>query len=253
MIIWTVLTASFIAVTGFGMRKNDTLLCKEIVISVSDSLEHRFITSNQVRKLIEEGEEELQGYPVESINTMNLEVLLEKNPYVSNAEVYMNVEGKLFADVYQRKPLIRVMPSGGEGYYIDTEWRILPLSDQYTPNVLLVSGNVNFSKEKNSTGALLVDNSEDRELNELMSFTKYAADHPFWRNQIVQVYRAKNGDFEIIPRVGAHQIIFGSMQNYKEKLEQLKLLYDQGLKKYGWNRYDKINLKYSNQIICTKR
>ncbi|HKK61967.1 MAG TPA: hypothetical protein VJ951_05375, partial [Bacteroidales bacterium] len=145
------------------------------------------------------------------------------------------------------------MPSGGEGYYIDTEWRILPLSDQYTPNVLLVSGNVNFSKEKNSTGALLVDNSEDRELNELMSFSKYAADHPFWRNQIVQVYRAKNGDFEIIPRVGAHQIIFGSMQNYKEKLEQLKLLYDQGLKKYGWNRYDKINLKYSNQIICTKR
>ena len=42
---------------------------------------------------------------------------------------------------------------------------------------------------------------------------------------------------------------------YYEKLKRinLKLLYDQGLSRHGWNSYDRINLKYSNQVICKKR
>jgi len=53
--------------------------------------------------------------------------------------------------------------------------------------------------------------------------------------------------------VGAHQILLVGMDNWKEKMKNLELLYRQGLSRYGWNTYEKINLKYSNQVICTKR
>ncbi len=36
------------------------------------------------------------------------------------------------------------------------------------------------------------------------------------------------------------------------KFRKLKILYNEGLKYEGWNNYEKINLKYKNQVICTK-
>jgi cell division protein FtsQ len=69
----------------------------------------------------------------------------------------------------------------------------------------------------------------------------------------MQIYRSQKGEYELIPRVGAHQIILGTLDDFETKLENLQLLYQQGFKQHGWNQYEKINLKYSNQIICTKR
>jgi len=43
------------------------------------------------------------------------------------------------------------------------------------------------------------------------------------------------------------------MDQWEKKLRNLELLYEQGLSRYGWNTYQTINLKYTNQVICTKR
>jgi cell division protein FtsQ len=119
--------------------------------------------------------------------------------------------------------------------------------------VLLLTGEIDIPEILRPDGQRIIDIRQDVELKYLMEFARLVQQNPFWNDQIVQVYRSTNGDYEIIPRVGAHQIQFGKMENYETKLNNLKLLYDKGLKKYGWNNYNKINLKYSNQIICTKR
>jgi cell division protein FtsQ len=44
------------------------------------------------------------------------------------------------------------------------------------------------------------------------------------------------------------------MEQWEKKLHNLELLYEQGFSAYGgWNGYSTINLKYTNQVICTKR
>ena len=75
----------------------------------------------------------------------------------------------------------------------------------------------------------------------------------FWSYQVVQVYFDRDQDFELIPRVGAHQIIFGDADDIGTKFRKLRVLYHDGLRFEGWNNYEKINLKYKNQVICTKR
>jgi cell division protein FtsQ len=82
---------------------------------------------------------------------------------------------------------------------------------------------------------------------------KYISEDKFLSSQIVQIYYNGSGDFELIPRVGAHQIIFGDIKDYQLKFMKLKVLYEEGLKYEGWNKYVMINLKYKNQVICTKR
>jgi cell division protein FtsQ len=52
--------------------------------------------------------------------------------------------------------------------------------------------------------------------------------------------------------VGNHRILLGQIEYYRENLEKLKLFYEKGLNQMGWNQYSIINLKYKNQVVCTK-
>lgn len=253
IVIWLALGAWFTVIMGFVSGSNEKLLCRQIIVDITDSTDIKFVTNRSVRQDILEAGMDLQGYPVAGIRTRDLEQRLEKDPYIENAEVYFDVEGNLYVDIRQRKPLLRVMPGGKKGYYIDQKGVILPLSENYSPMVLLVTGHLSVPEYTNSNGMRVADQSKDNELKMLLGFSRKVAEHPFWNKQIVQVYRGSDGNYELIPRVGAHQIEFGTLDDYETKLRNLKLLYDQGLKKYGWNAYDKIDLKYSNQIICTKR
>jgi cell division protein FtsQ len=253
IVIWLALGAWFTVIMGFVSGSNERVLCKQIVVNITDSSDVRFVTNISVREKIMQAGMDIQGYPVEGIRTRELENKLEQDPYVENAEVYFDVEGSLYVDITQRKPLLRVMPGGRQGFYIDQKGVILPLSENYSPMVLLVTGELQVPEYTDSKGMRIADQSGDEELKLLFGFVRQVTQHPFWNTQIVQVYRGTDGNYELIPRVGAHQIEFGTMEDYGTKLRNLKLLYDQGLKQYGWNTYDKIDLKYSNQIICTKR
>lgn len=251
--VWIALIAWFMVILGFVSRSNSALVCKQLDISVLDSGEVSFVTADMVRKVILNSAFETQGYPVEHIRTREIESLVESNPYIENAEVFVNIDGDLKIEIEQRKPLLRLMSGGKRGFYIDRRGVIIPLSDNYSPMVLLVSGNIKVSEYQDAKKVRHIDIEEDIPMQQLMEFAGYIDAHPFWNSQIVQLYRTKSGEYEIIPRVGAHQIQMGTLDEYEVKLRNLKLLYDQGLKQYGWNSYNKINLKYSNQVICTKR
>lgn len=241
---WIGIAAWFVVVLGFVSSESEQVLCNRIDVILSDTLHHRFVTRSDIRNLLEEADLQLQGYPLEDINTRKLESLLEKNAYIRNAEVSTDITGRLEVHVDQRVPLVRIMPDGKSGFYLDQEGKILPLSAQYTPLILLISGNIDFSEK---------DWEEDRKSKEVIRFSTYLSEHPLWKEQIVQIYVNRAGEYELIPRVGGHQILMGSLENWETKMRNLELLYKQGLSKYGWNTYGTINLKYTNQVICTKR
>mgnify|MGYP006279865647 FL=1 len=269
---WILIAAWFSVTMGFVSDQSDKVLCRNIDVVFSDTAGNHFVTREEVREMLEASSEELQGYPLREINTRFLEEMLEENPYVRNAEVSKDISGTLKVFIEQRDPLIRIMPGGREGFYLDREGTIMPLSERFTPLILLATGNIPspegniFSSEGNlpssegnlssSEGNLSSSegnrNTEGR-LEEIYRFARYIDSHPFWKDQIVQIYVNSEGEYELIPRVGAHHILLGEMEQWQKKLRNLELLYRQGFARYGWNTYEQINLKYSNQVICTKR
>ena len=241
IVSWLGIAAWFVVILGFVSATADQVLCNRIDVVLSDTVQSRFVTDRDVRALFRNEELQLQGYPLKEINTRALERLLEENPYIREAEVSGDVSGRMEIQLDQRIPLVRVMPEGREGFYLDTEGVVLPLSGQFVPHIPLVSGHIEQS-DKNGI-----------QLGEIYQFCSYVTEHPFWSEQIVQLYVNRRGEYELIPRVGAHQILMGSMDQWERKLRNLELLYQQGLSAYGWNSYRTINLKYTNQVICTKR
>ena len=242
--VWLLIASWFVVIMGFVSAESSEVLCNRMEVDLGDTLLSRFLSEGDVRAMLDQSGQSMQGYPISGIQTRELEYLLEKNPYVRNAEVSKEISGTLHVSVEQRIPLVRIMPGGRTGYYLDTEGRVLPLSDHFTPRILLATGHLPDPGD---------DPDPEEALDELYRFCLFLAEHPFWKEQIVQIYVNREEEVELIPRVGAHQILLGSLTGREEKLQNLELLYRQGFPVYGWNSYETINLKYRNQIICTKR
>ncbi|MFM9007627.1 MAG: cell division protein FtsQ, partial [Bacteroidota bacterium] len=75
----------------------------------------------------------------------------------------------------------------------------------------------------------------------------------FWSANTEQLYVNENQELELIPRLGQHRILLGDTTDLSDKLERMRIFYLQGLNKTGWDKYELINLKYKNQVVCTKR
>ena len=109
---------------------------------------------------------------------------------------------------------------------------------------------LNVNKTRDKTGILIFILLDKKQFYILASFVYK---DPFWKAQIMQVYINNEGDMELIPRVGNHTIILGDVSGLEDKFSKLMIFYKQGLSKTGWNEYSTINLKYNNQVICTKK
>ena len=244
ILIWILIAAWFVVIMGFVSGEADQVLCNQIRVDLSDTAANSFITEHDIRALLESSDLQLQGYPISEIQTREMEAWLEKNPYVRNAEVSIDISGRLDIQVEQRIPMVRILPEGSEGYYLDRDGMVLPLSDRFTPFIMLASGHIPDRGDSDSSEGVL---------EEIHRFAGYLTAHEFWSEQVVQIYRNREGEYELIPRVGAHHILLGSLDQWEKKLRNLELLYRQGLSRFGWNSYGTINLKYTNQVICTKR
>jgi len=256
--IWLILIAYLIIVLGFVSGKKSKILCHSIEVTILDSINNKFIENIDILSSLSDKGYKLSGYPIENINTEKLEKLINKHPFIKNSEVYKTVDGILKIEVIQRDPIVRIINNKNESYYIDQEGAIMPLSDKYTSHVLVANGNIKESFNVKSAADILfleANNKKAREsiIYDLFCLAQYINSSEFWCSQIEQIYVNEKNEFELTPRVGAHIILFGDFEDYERKFQKLKTLYQKAFNKMGWNHYKTINLKYKDQIICTKR
>jgi cell division protein FtsQ len=254
---WLILLLYVVLALSFISAQRKAVICNKVAVNITDGTSNFFIEEQDVIKMLNDKGEKLVGQPIDAINVNFLEDYFKGNPLVKEANVYRTIGGELNVSISQRKPILRVINSKNESFYIDDEGSAMPLSTKYTAHVLVASGQIKLSyaqlkAAKNKTDkAITVDNSQQQFLD-LLKLASYIYHDQFWRAQIEQIY-VNNGEFELIPRVGTHLIEFGGTDNMEKKFRNLKALYQQGLSVTGWNNYSKINLKYNQQVICTKR
>ena len=112
----------------------------------------------------------------------------------------------------------------------------MPVSLNYAVYVPVVSGRV----LRNMATGVIYD------------FVSYVEKDTFWNAQIEQIYIRDDLKVELIPRVGNATIILGTFDGFEDKLKSLRELYMQAFSVVGWNRYEKIDLQYNGQIVCTR-
>ena len=90
----------------------------------------------------------------------------------------------------------------------------------------------------------------------LINFVAKVSEDSFWSAEVVQFIADTTSTGEItlrlVPRSGDFVVEFGTLENSDEKLDKLEKFYDDGLSSIGWNRYNKVDVRYNKQVICTE-
>jgi cell division protein FtsQ len=241
----------------FVTKRNRELVCKAIQVTIVDSSENSFITSKDIKRIIDKKGSSPIGKTMQSINTYEMENRISTMMSVRDVQIYKTINGVLSVKLKQRTPLVRIFNNDNQSYYIDDQGLVLPLSDRFAAHVLVVNGKIKepFTVKANQDVMDWDTNEIKREplIRKIFNFARYISDNDFWNAQITQVFVDDSDNIKLIPRVGSQVILMGSLDDFEKKLYKLKLFYEKALPAEGWNKYKMINLKYSNQIICTKR
>jgi cell division protein FtsQ len=251
------LIAYLISVMGFISSKERTQHVTSLKIRIADSSEIQFVHTAEIKKLLEQKKFSLSGTLSHDIDLEGIERSLISRQIISKAEAYITEPGVLHVDIRQKSPFVRIYNRMGQGYYLDPEGNIIPLTLNFSPFVLVVNGNISEPFRVGQTMNIF-DAKHDtlpraqKTIYDVYRLASFIHRDKFWNAQIEQVYVNSKFEYELIPRVGSQVIELGDAENLQEKFENLKLLYLEGFNKIGWNEYQRVSLKYKNQVVCTK-
>ena len=187
-----------------------------------------------VNKLLIQNNETVQNKEKSVIDLYNLENNVSKNPYVEKAAVFLTVQGVLKSVIKQRTPVARVV-NKNDSYYIDKQGVKVPLSDNYSARVLLVSG---------------IKNEDD--VSEILPLIEIILKDDFLRKEVVGIEKSDVNEYKFSVRSGNYKIDFGKLTEVDVKFKKLKAFYNKTFEDETIQIYKTINVKYHNQVVCTK-
>lgn len=187
----------------------------------------------------------LENTELSRLEVERMERVLEQDPFILDAETYIDQKNILHIKVKQREPVVRVLDNNGGNYYMDKNGVKMPPSKNFAARVLVATGNVSpytpkFWEGKRST------------LKDLFTLTQTLMADEFLASFIQQIHVNNAGEFILVPLVGDQRIELGSARKLDDKLRRLKIFYQEGMPYAGWRVYKTINLKYSGQVVCRK-
>jgi cell division protein FtsQ len=248
--IWVAVLAGLSVLVGFIESEHKKITCKDLVVSIDYGEAEPLITAEEMNSIIYKAFDSLVGKKLTDINSVDIENHVNTIAFVESAEVYSTITGTMKIRVQQRNPVLRVINAYDQDYYIDREGKLMPVKTGRSTRVMVASGNI---RQKYADTLDVSTPEQAKILHDLYTLSNFIRDDDFLRAQIEQIYVNSDNEFEMVPKVGRHLILFGNASDMEQKFDKLKAFYDQGMKKAGWNKYSRINLKYKDQVICEKK
>lgn len=221
------------ALFSFTSQRNSKRKIKKTeVIFVGKST--LFLKSEMVNKLLIEKNIDLKTINKEGLDLNKLEASIRKQKLIEKVDVFVSIDGVLKAVVKQKTPVGRVFDELGS-YYIDREGNTMPLSDNYTSRVPLITGDIEVVKKDNLSKILNIIDEDD-----------------FLKKNIIGVKILPNGNLIMAIRNYNYDIDFGLAINSDKKFRNYKAFFQKAVLDTCLLKYKRINLKFTNQVVCIK-
>lgn len=257
--VWGAVGTYFFFAVRECRSRRDGLMVNDLHIEVRDSA-MGFVTAGMVREWFDEGGLVFRGMRAAEINTAEVERFLRGRGFVKSADVYTDLTGRLTIELTQRRPLMRVKTTGGYDFFVTDDGYVLPARSRSARYLQVVTGDFTPPFEEGFEGSVedkMTEEEKNSDKNylfftKLVNFARLVENDRFWSSQIVQTVASADGTLELVPRAGNHVILFGEPEDAQRKLEKLKLFYKNALSWEGWSNWRCIDIRYDNQIVCTK-
>ena len=253
---WSLFVIGAMLLVGFVDSDYEAITCTSPKINIDKSNGHVFVTEELVLEKMSDMGYSFTNQLMGDIEVDRIEKALLNMPGVKNAEVFKFNSGIVQIDITHRKPIARVIMKGGLiSFYLDESGKKMPLSDYYVAKVPIFNGEIKEARNRYSVNELYQNDSLKAisVLDDIYEVAQLFEENKFMRAQIVQIYFNQDKEMEMIPRVGNHRILFGDSKDADIKFKKITRFYTEVINPKELNLYDTLNIKYINQIICSKR
>ncbi len=248
-IYWTVGVAVTLLLIVAAMTRKRKSEVKNIIVEIKHLTggDNDFIKEKDIKEIIRRSfDVNLEESKVGQIDVARVERVIEQDPFVENAETFIDVAGNLNITVSQREPVCRIIDNNGMNYYLDINGVQMPRSRYFSARVPVITGAVpphvpNFLQLKKHG------------LKDVFILVRILDNDPFYKTFVQQINMDASGEFTLIPILGDQKIRIGNLEDLDDKLKRLRIFYEEAMPYEGWKKYSSISLKYKGQIVCKKR
>lgn len=230
----TLLLAGLIFLLAFTNKKYELREVHTVKKMIDYAQGNHFITEKVVDSILKNAHPDYPNMEMKRVNTRDMEYLLNKDEYISYANVYLENDGVLHAEIKQETPILRVH-NGEEEYYITDRKKKISLSKEFSAKVLIADGEIDLNDYKG-----LVELAQNINEDNLL------------KNLIAGIRKERENSFILFVDDGDYILELGELENLKTKLENFKVFHTEYVQKSADIPYKKFNLRFNNQIVATK-
>lgn len=234
------------------LRLNSNVRGVKAMIDYHDSPE--LVSSQTIEELVISKMPTLLSTAMKDVNCDKVRAIVESSPYVKRCEASTSIGGQVVIHIEPRVPIVHVFWKDEE-FYLDGEGHYMPMSTEGVANVIVANGEFRdpLPTKRNTIDTAFFHRSAGEELSRIWTLADYLDHHPDCGQLFDQIYLASNRDLFLTPKLGNHVVQVGDPDNLDTKMFNLLAFYKKGCPKVGWDLYSQISVKYSGQVICTRR
>jgi len=218
---------------GFSNQRNSQQIITKSVVKFQSN-EPYFLTEEIVNKLLIQNNATVKKQAKSVIDLYKLEEQVLESSYVEKVSLFITVDGNLNTVIKQREPIARIL-NGNSSYYIDSQAVKVPISENYSARVPVISG---ISNEK--------------EVSSLIVLLNRIVDDNFLSKEIIGIELRAQNEYMFTVRSGNYKINFGDLNEIDSKIKKLKAFYSKVFLDSTIHKYKTINIKYHNQVVGEK-
>lgn len=235
-------TGCIIAMVSASRLESEKKLSRPPVVRIKN--DRRYQRDEQMKIMnigIYKRNVDLANTPVGRIDIRGIENAIMSDPWVADAEVYIDIDRVMHIEVTQRVPVARLFFRDGTSRYIDSTMHIMPLKENY----------VYYTSVVTNVPKLGSDSADLALRTRIVKLATTLRQDSFWSAQIAQIAVDSDNGFELVPVLGSHRILFGDTSGTQEKLYNLMAFYLNVLNKIGWDKYEVLDLRFNKQVVAS--
>lgn len=207
------------------------LVRSEVVFTEGENL---FVRPETVNKLLIENKSDVTAFKKDGLDLNKLEKSVNSHNLIEKSEVFVSIDGVLKAVIQQKSPVARVFSETGS-FYIDYDGNKMPLSPVYAARVPLISGE-----------------TDGEFADKLSKLFRFIHDDDFLKKNIIGIRILPDGGLRMMNRDFSYEIDFGRPIKIERKFKNYKAFFQKAVLDSTLYKYKKINLRFTQQVVCTK-
>ncbi|HLO70852.1 MAG TPA: hypothetical protein VK167_08290 [Flavipsychrobacter sp.] len=240
-LVTVLVTGACIAAMTSAARKQDAKRIKDFSINIKNE-QFGFVDKADVKiKLLNDKDIDVKKISLGRLDIGKMEKIVATNPWVADAQVFVDNEKVVHVNLTQRVPVARIFDQAGNSYYLDNVHKAMPLSERYIHYTTVVT-NVPVLKDDSLGNSLKA---------QIVKVVRQVERDSFWNAQVSQIILNDDRAFELVPVLGNHKILIGDTANLNEKFENLYAFYKKVMTRIGWDKYEVLDARYKGQVVAS--